>query len=56
MKDISVLATSLIAAFVLFLKAQFGFNIVPEFNDFMAILILFIVAVVGIVRNNRKKK
>lgn len=55
-KNLAVLTTTLVASFVIFLKAQFQINIVPEFNDFSAIAILYIFTVVGIVRNNRKSK
>lgn len=55
-KNIVTMTIALVASFVMFLKAQFGINIVPEFYEFSALFIAFGFAVFGIWRNNRKQK
>jgi predicted tellurium resistance membrane protein TerC len=55
-KSLLAMTLAVISALVLFLKAQFHLNIVPEFNDFYVAFVALIFAVVGIIRNNRKVK
>jgi uncharacterized membrane protein len=55
-KNLLVMILAVVSALVLFLKAQFHINIVPEFNDFYVAFVTLLFAVFGIVRNNRKLK
>lgn len=55
-KNLLTMTIAVVSALVLFLKAEFHLNIVPEFNDFAVVFITFLFAVVGIIRNNRKVK
>lgn len=56
MKNLLTLTLALVSSFVLFIKAQFKVDLVPEFNDFSVVAITFIFTVVGIWLNNRKPK
>jgi hypothetical protein len=48
------LITGVMSAFLIFIKAQFHINIVPEFNDFFALLVLLGFVIWGIVSKRKK--
>ena len=55
-KNMLTLTLALVSTFVLFIKAQFQINLVPEFNDFSVVAVTFLFALWGIWNNNRKPK